>query len=370
MKPGAAWSLTRQAVAAWQSDHAASMGAALSYYTLFSIAPLLLIVISLAGLFFGEAAARGEIMGQLQGLVGEDGARTVEALLKRVNKPTEGIIATAAGLLTLLVGATGVFGELQSDLDRIWRAPQPAGSGLWHLLHSRLLSFGLVLGLAFLLIVSLILSAIVSALGKWWSPMLSGWEVLAHVLNALVGFALLTVMFALIYKIMPRVKIEWRDVWIGAAVTSALFAIGKFLIGLYLGTSGVGSAFGAAGSLVVFMVWVYYSAQIFLLGAEFTWVYAHECGSRRREPPAEPMRPAGTPLRASQLVTEGARASGWTAARGQQAGVAAHPWLSLAGAAGAGVLMALLTRRRAAKPHRREREATRRILADGRSAHL
>ena len=337
MKPGAAWSLTRHAVDAWQSDHAASMGAALSYYTLFSIAPLLLIVISLAGLVFGEAAARGEIIGQLQGLMGADGARAVEALLRSVNKPTEGIIATAAGIFALLIGATGVFGELQNDLDRIWRAPPPEGGGLWQLVHGRLLSFGLVLGLAFLLIVSLVLSAVVSALGAWWGPMPAGWEILAHVINALVGFALMTVMFALIYKIMPRAKIEWHDVWIGAAVTSALFAIGKFLIGLYLGRSSVGSTFGAAGSLVIVMVWVYYSAQIFLLGAEFTWVYAHECGSRQ----AEPMQAPGTPLRASQPP-----------AREPHGGTGAHPWLKLAGAAGAGVLVAALTRRRAASSHR------------------
>ena len=341
MRTAAAWRLTRQTFDAWQSDHAASMGAALSYYTLFSIAPLLLIVISLAGLFFGEAAARGEIMGQLQELMGTDGARAVEALLKSVNRPTEGIIATAAGILALLIGATGVFGELQNDLDRIWRAPPPEGGGVWQLVHGRLLSFGLVLGLAFLLIVSLVLSAVVSALGKWWAPMLGGWEIVAHVINALVGFALMTILFALIYKIMPRVKIEWHDVWIGAAVTSALFAIGKFLIGLYLGRSSVGSTFGAAGSLVVVMVWVYYSAQIFLLGAEFTWVYAHECGSLQVEPQAEPMQTAAKPLRASQLATDGARVS---AAREQYGKTAAHPWLQLAGAAGVGVFVALLTR--------------------------
>lgn len=282
----ALWSLLKQSIAAWSADRASSMGAALSYYTLFSIAPLLLIVIAVAGLVFGEAAARGEIMGQLQGLLGADGARAVEALLKSVNRPAQGVFATVAGIVALLLGATGVFGELQNDLDRIWRAPVALQeSGLMTLVRARLLAFGLVLGFAFLLIVSLVVSAVLSALGKWWAPFFGAWEVVAQGVNLAVGFALMTVLFAMIYKLMPRVNIGWRDVWIGAAATSVLFSIGKLLIGLYLGRSGVTSAFGAAGSVVLVMVWVYYSAQIFLLGAEFTWVYAHRYGSRRGQTP-------------------------------------------------------------------------------------
>lgn len=282
----ALWSLLKQSVAAWSADRASSMGAALSYYTLFSIAPLLLIVIAVAGLVFGEAAARGEIMGQLQGLLGADGARAVEALLKSVNRPAQGVFATVAGIVALLLGATGVFGELQNDLDRIWRAPVARQeSGLMTLARTRLLAFGLVLGFAFLLIVSLVVSAVLSALGKWWAPFFGAWEVVAQGVNLAVGFALMTVLFAMIYKLMPRVNIGWRDVWVGAAATSVLFSIGKLLIGLYLGRSGVTSAFGAAGSVVLVMVWVYYSAQIFLLGAEFTWVYAHRYGSRRGQMP-------------------------------------------------------------------------------------
>ena len=308
MGPRAALRLAKQTDSAWSDDRASSMGAALSYYTLFSIAPLLLIVIAVAGLFFGDAAARGEIMGLVQGLLGTDGARAVEAMLKSVNKPTEGIIATVAGVGALLLGATGVFGELQQDLDRIWRAPADTRpGGVMSMLRKRLLSFGLVLGLAFLLIVSLVASAVVSALGKFWGPMFGAWEAVAQVINFAVGLGLMTVMFAMIYKLMPSVKIDWRDVWTGAAVTSLLFSIGKFLIGLYLGRSSITSAFGAAGSLVLVMVWVYYSAQIFLLGAEFTWVYAHCYGSRQNSPEGREVgagKSKGS-VREPRLLTEG-----------------------------------------------------------------
>jgi membrane protein len=278
-------SLFRQAVEAWSEDYAPSMGAALAYYTLFSIAPLLLIVIGVAGLVFGDDAARGEIFGQLRDLMGEEGAAAVERLLANASKPEGGMIATVTGTAMLLLGAMTVFGELQNALDRIWRAPaRKTASGWWNLVRSRLLSFGMILGIAFLLMVSLVISALLSALGKFWGTIFGGgWEAVAHGLDIAVSFAIVTLLFAVIYKLIPRVQVRWRDVWTGAAVTAALFAVGKFLIGLYIGKSSVASAFGAAGSVVVMMVWVYYSAQIFLLGAEFTWVYAHTYGSRRGE---------------------------------------------------------------------------------------
>jgi membrane protein len=270
------WSLVKQAVQAWSDDYVPSMGAALAYYTLFSIAPLLLIVIGVAGLVFGEAAVRGEIFEQLRGLMGDAGADAVEKLLQDANQPAGGVIATITGVVTLLLGAMTVFGELQNDLDRIWRAPpDPQAKGWWKLVRARLLSFGMILGMAFLLMVSLAVSAVVSALGTWWG---------SHLLDWAVSFVFMTAMFAMIYKIIPRVRIQWRDVWIGAAVTAALFAVGKVLIGFYLGRGSIASAFGAAGSLVAMMVWVYYSAQVFLLGAEFTRVYAHARGSRRHSP--------------------------------------------------------------------------------------
>ena len=287
--------LAKQAVQSWSDDYAPSMGAALSYYSVFSMAPLLLIVISVAGLVFGQEAARGELFGQLAGLMGADAAKTLETLLVSVNKPAQGIVSTLIGIGVLLIGATTVFGELQNALDRIWRAPKREDAGgLWTLLHTRLLSFGMVLGIAFLLMVSLVLGAVVSALGKWWGDAFLGWEILAQLLNFTVGFALTTGVFAMIYKIMPRVRVRWYDVWIGSAVTALLFTVGRFLIGLYIGKSGVASSFGAAGSLIVIFVWVYYSAQVFLMGAEFTWLYARNFGSMRHldEPDAPPRLPA------------------------------------------------------------------------------
>ncbi len=278
--------LLRAAANAWVDDHAASMGAALAYYTVFSIAPLLLIVISVAGLVFGPDAARGEITAQLQGLLGSGGAQLVEQLIERANRPAQGVLSTLLGTGLLLIGATTVFAELQDALDRIWRAPQCTAAGWWSLLRARLLSLGLVLGLGFLMMVSLLLSAVLSALGKWWGAWFGHWLLLAELLNQLAGFALVTVIFAMIYKLMPRARVAWSDVWLGATTTAVLFTAGKFLIGLYLGRSSVGSVFGASGSLVVLLVWVYYSAQIFLFGAEFTWAYARRHGSRRADPPA------------------------------------------------------------------------------------
>jgi membrane protein len=312
------WSIARRAYAAWSEDYAPSMGAALSYYTLFSIAPLLLIVIGVAGFFFGEEAARGEIFGQLAGLMGEEGARAVEGLLANARRPESGLIAMVIGVVTLILGASTVFGELQNDLDRIWRAPERQASGLWNLLHARLLSFGMILGIAFLLMVSLVLSAALSALGTWWG---------LHVFDVGLSFALMTLLFAMIYKIIPRVRIAWRDVWIGAGVTSALFAVGKLVIGLYIGKAGVASAFGAAGSLVVLMVWVYYSAQIFLLGAEFTRIYAHEQGSRVGVPDSanddvlEPVYGAVEPVPARSFVKLGT-----ALALGVAAGIGLKRW--------------------------------------------
>ncbi len=275
------WALLKVAVKGWSDDYAPSMGAALSYYTLFSLAPLLIIVIGVAGLVFGQDAAQGQILEQLRGIMGEEGAVAVEGIIKAAREPSKGIFATIGGILLLLLGATAVFAELQSSLDRIWRTPAPPQeSGLWHMLRTRVLSFGLVLGFAFMLMVSLVVSAALAAFGKWWGGMVGGWDVLLEVVNFVVSFGIFTGLFAMIYKLMPRAKIAWGDVWMGAAVTALLFSIGKVLIGLYLGKSSLASGFGAAGSLVVLLAWVYYSAQIFLLGAEYTWAYARSHGSR------------------------------------------------------------------------------------------
>ena len=278
------WGVIKAAASGWVDDYAQSMGAALAYYTMFSIAPLLLIVISIAGLVFGDEAARGEIFSQLEGMLGAPGALAVQGLLESVRQPSESVTATVFGVALLLIGATSVFGELQDALDRIWRAPVRAGrSGLWVFIRTRLLSFGMILGIGFLLMVSLVASAALAALQKWWGPVFGDWAV-ASIIEVALSFLVFTMGFAMIYKIVPRVRIDWKDVWIGAATTSLLFTVGKFLIGVYIGRSGIASSFGAAASLVLVLVWVYYSAQIFLLGAEFTRAYAHKFGSRRGLP--------------------------------------------------------------------------------------
>jgi len=285
MRPRQVIPLAKEAVSNWASDRAPSMGAAISYYSMFSIAPLLVIIIAVAGMFFGADAVRGAVFGQLADLMGENGAKAVEEMLAHAQEPRTGALATIASVFVLLLGASGVFGELQGALDRIWEVPAKVKeNGLFKFLRARLLSLGMVVVMAFLITVSLVLSAALSALGKWWGPLFKGWEVVAHGLDLAVSFALLTAVFAAVYKVMPRAHIRWRDVWVGAAVTALLFSIGKFVIGLYLGKSSVASSFGTFGSLVIVMVWMYYSAQIFLLGAEFTWAYAHAFGSRKGRP--------------------------------------------------------------------------------------
>ena len=275
------WQMAKAAVNAWIDDFAPSMGAAIAYYTIFSIAPMLVIAIAVAGMIFGQDAAQGEIVAQLRGLVGTDGALAVQGLLKSASTPSGGAVATVLSVITLAIGATAVFVELQSALDRIWRVPAAAKeSGIWSLIRSRLLSFGFVLGLGFLLVVSLIVSAALSALGKWWAGWFGSWQLVLQALDFLISILVFTCLFSVIYKFMPRVRLSWHDVWIGAISTTLLFTAGKYLIGLYLGRAGMSSGFGATGSIALLLAWVYYSAQIFLLGAEFTWIYANNYGSR------------------------------------------------------------------------------------------
>jgi len=269
----------------WVQDYAQSMGAALAFYTMFSIAPLLLIVISIAGLVFGEEAARGEIYHQLDELLGANGASAVRGMLENTGARIDNVLTTVLGSALLFIGATSVFAELQDALDRIWRAPQRAKhSGLWRVIRARLLSFGMILGIGFLLIVSLAFSAALSALVHRRGPLSQGWLGVADASEIALNIVSLTVVFAMIYKTMPRARIDWRDVWVGAAVTSMLFIAGKLVIGVYIGRSGISTAYGAAASLVVVLLWVYYSAQIFLFGAEFTWAYCHKFGSRKGQP--------------------------------------------------------------------------------------
>jgi len=278
-----AWQMTVAAVNAWIDDFAPSMGAAIAYYTIFSIAPMLVIAIAVAGMLFGHDAAQGEIVNQIRDIVGTEGAFAIQGLLKSVSQPREGMIAAGISVVTLVIGATAVFSELQSALDRIWRIPVARSkSGLWQLARTRLLSFGLIIGLGFLLIISLVVSAALAALGRWWGGWFEGWQLLLQMLNFVLSFVVFSTLFSMIYKFMPRVTLSWHDVWIGAVATTVLFIIGKYLIGLYLGSTGMTSGFGAAGSFALLLLWIYYSAQIFLLGAEFTWIYANNFGSRAK----------------------------------------------------------------------------------------
>ncbi len=272
ISPKELWSLVKQSVSAWLEDRAASMGAALAYYTAFSIAPLLIIAIAVAGIVFGRDAAQAAVVGQLQGLLGEAGGNAIAGMLKSAANFGSSILAIVIGVGALILTATTAFVELQDDLDRIWKAKPRAGSGLLNLIRSRLLSLGMVLAIGFLLAVSLVLSAAVAALGN---SLLGEAEFLLQAITFLGSFAVITVLFAMIYKVLPNVEVAWEDVWIGAAITALLFDIGKLLIGLYIGKSSVASSFGAAGPFVVLMLWIYYSTQIFLLGAEFTNAYAH-----------------------------------------------------------------------------------------------
>ncbi len=263
--------LVRVAFRGWVDDAAPTMGAALAFYTLFSLAPLFLVVIAVAALAVGRADAQALVVSQVTYFVGETAANAVASVLESTSRSEGGIIATLVGGLTVVLGATTVFAELRGDLNRIWRHRPPRSGGVHEFLGARAAAFALVAAVGLLLLASLVASTVLVAMGSAWFP---GFERFARAIEFGVTFALITLLFALIYKVLPSARIDWRDVWVGAAVTSLLFWIGKYLISLYLARAAVGSAFGAGGAIVVLIVWVYYSAQIFFLGAEFTRAYA------------------------------------------------------------------------------------------------
>lgn len=280
MKLRDAWPLLKQTGREFVNDKAMTLGAALAFYTALSIAPLLLLVIVIAGAVYGADAARGGIADQLDDLIGSEGAKAVEAMLAKTQTPGGGALSTLVGVATLLFAATGVFASLQDALNTVWNVKPDAGpSGIWGMIRDRLLSFSMVCGMAFLLLVSLVFGAVLSALGgafERWLPYSSVWIGAA---NLVIGFVVTTLMFAMIYKVLPHARPAWSDVWVGALMTAALFTVGKYLIGLYLGKAAVGSSFGAAGSFVVLLFWIYYSSLILLFGAEFTQVYAQQFGT-------------------------------------------------------------------------------------------
>lgn len=263
----------------WTEDKAPQLGAALAYYSLFSIAPLLIIAISLAGLVFGEEAARGQVERALNDFIGQDGASAVQTMIQNARKPAESTIASIIGVVMLVFGASGVFGQLKDSLNTIWEVKPKPNRGLFGTLKDRFLSVAAVMGAGFLLLTSLVITTVISGLSTYMGSVLPGSDALWQVANQVISFGVITVLFALMFKYLPDVKITWHDVWIGAALTSVLFMVGKFAIGMYLGHSTIGSVYGAAGSLVVLLVWMYYSAQILFFGAEFTQVYANRYGS-------------------------------------------------------------------------------------------
>lgn len=280
MSPKIIFRLLKQTFKEWQKDKASRLAAALAYYTVFSLAPLLIIAIAIAGAIFGEEAARGEIVGQIQGLVGKQGAEIIETSIENANKPDVSNVASIISIIFLLFGASGVFAQLQEALNTVWEVKPKPQQGILNFVRKRFLSFSAVLGIGFLLLVSLIVSALLSTLNNYMSGFLPGFDLLWQILNLAIAFGVITLLFALMYKFLPDVKIAWNDVWVGAIITTILFIIGKFILGLYIGRGSFGSTYGAAGSLVIILAWVYYSAQILFFGAEFTQVYARKFGSR------------------------------------------------------------------------------------------
>ena len=276
------WSLIKETAISWVNHKAAGLGAALAYYSIFSLGPLIVIAVAIAGLVFGQDAVRGEVGAQLRGLLGDSGAEAVNALLAGASKPHEGMLATALGLGTLLFAAIGVVVQLKSALNTVWDIEGPKGSGVWSFVRTYLVSLAGVLSLGFLLLISLLFTTGLAATVKYFAPYLP--EATMQMFGSVASFAIITLPFAMMFKWLPDTHVAWRDVWVGAAITAALFELGKFLIGFYIGKQGLESTYGAAASLVILLIWVYYSSQIVLLGAEFTHVYAKRRGSWRTVP--------------------------------------------------------------------------------------
>ena len=282
MNPSILWSLLKQTVAEWQRDKVSRLAAALAYYTTFALAPILIIAIAIASFLFEQSTVQSRILEQIQSLLGTNAAGVIEEMLTSRATSDGGFLATIVSIGLLLLGASGLFIQLQDALNTVWNVVAKKDEGIWGLVRNRLLSFGMVLSIGFLLLVSLMISTALSAVSSTFSDFLLGWDFGWQLLNAVFSFGIITLLFAMIYKVLPDVRIAWKDVWTGAAITALLFTLGKALIGLYIGNSSVASAYGAAGSFVVLLLWIYYSSQILLFGAEFTQVYANRFGSNIR----------------------------------------------------------------------------------------
>lgn len=277
-----AWAMLRDAGSCWVEHKAPQLGAALAFYSVLSVAPLVMIAVAVAALVFGEEVAREQLLNQVNDLMGSEGAAAIREMLSHARQTQEGTAATVLGVMTLFAGAAGVFGQLQDAMNTIWEVPPKTAGSIWSMLRSRFLSFTMVLGVGFLLLVSLLLSAMIAAAGSYVSGRIPALEPLWQAADGVVTLMIVTLLFAMIFKFLPDASVAWRDVWVGALVTAVLFTFGKMLIGLYLGKTGLSSAYGTAGSLVVLVVWIYYSAQILFFGAELTQVYARRRGAMSR----------------------------------------------------------------------------------------
>jgi membrane protein len=279
------WSPLQETANQWLEHKDARLGAALAYYSIFSLGPLIVIAIAIAGFVFGAETVQTQVIGALHSLLGDSGAQAIDAMLKGANKPREGILATVIGVGTLVFAAVGVVVQLKDALNTVWEVETPPGSGIWRFGRTYVWSLAGVLSLGFLLLISMLLTATLSAAGKYIAPYLP--EAMLQIAGFVASFAVIAVLFAMMFKWLPDTPIAWRDVWLGAILTAALFEVGKFLIGLYIGKQGLESTYGAAASIVVLLIWIYYTAQLVLMGAEFTNVYARRDGSRRDAPAAE-----------------------------------------------------------------------------------
>lgn len=290
------WTVAKEAATSWSNHKDARQGAALAYYSVFSLGPIIVIAIAIAGLFFGHDAVTSQVIASLKGMLGETGAKAIESMLAGASRPAEGALAAILGIGTLLFAAIGVVVQLKDALNVVWEVEESKVSGLWHFTRNYVLSFAAVLALGFLLLVSLLVTAALAAAGKFAAPHIP--EGVLHVVSLLVSFAVVAVLFAMMFKWLPDVSVGWRDVWLGAFLTALFFEVGKAAIGFYIGKQGLESTYGAAASIVVVLIWVYYTSQIILMGAEITYAYARHGGStkqRDRQTGREKVRPLSQP---------------------------------------------------------------------------
>lgn len=326
LSPRRLFRLAKESFAEWNRDKALRLGAALSFYTIVSLPPMLVILVAAAAVVFGKDAVRERIVTQLGGLIGDHGRELISGMLSGQSRPRSSVPASIFGVLLLVFGASGVFAQLRDALNTIWHVEEKPGGGIAKIVKERIFSFNILLAVGFLLVVSLAVSALLVALTSWWGGWFQGFEFILAILDFVVSVGVLTLCFALLFRFVPDTRVAWRDVWVGSALTAVLFSVGKVAIGFYLGKSSVGAAYGASGPLVVLLFWIYYSAQIFFLGAEFTKVFANRYGSRL-QPEKPDAKRAPAEARVAPTVPAG---KGSARKRPRRGPGHASPWRALA----------------------------------------